>query len=129
MTDLVKRHNLQAVHQYDKRGHVVHVDFDVDKTEVLCLLNKRQLKFDKGTKRLVEYRFSKLVLAGNFEGSILKGFKVEVEGKKIAKVGFIIAEILSEESIKTVIDEDNPLDRALVTMGAIDESGIDLFED
>lgn len=132
MSNLVKQHNLQSVHQYDKRGHVVRVEFEDDTTVVLCLLNKKKLKFEghsKRMKKLVEYRFSRLKLAGNFEGSIQSGFQVFVEGKKIAKVGFIIAEILSEELVKTVIDEDNALDRALVNMGALDDAGVALFKD
>lgn len=127
--DIVEQHKKDFIHNYDKRGFVANVKFFEDTTVVLCLLNKEEMKFMPGnTRRLVKYRFARMTLRGNFKGSILKDFEVFVE-RKIAKVGFVIAEILEEVAVETLIDKDNPFDRALVEMGALDEIGLDLLED
>ena len=131
MTTAVERHKGQWGHQYVVRGNVVAISFTEETSTVLCLLNREKIKFDKGSKRngkFLRYRFAKIIVKDNWEGSIFKGFEVSVEDK-IAKIGFVLAEIISEEAIETILDPDNPFDRALIDMGAIDEMGLGLFED
>lgn len=114
----LKNHGRDESGAWVRLGQVHLIYFRDDETEVLVIK-------ESATKK--EITLDAYVLEGNWEGVMFEGSNLKTSGN-IMNTGLVQAKILSHDVVKK-IDIDNPLDKALIEMGALDELLRDLTKE